>query len=156
MNHRHPALLEVSLKVILNNRKGETLILKAQPGGVFNNKYDLPGGRMNPSEVGNDLIELINREMKEEVGNVKYTLKICPVSISSFVNKSSAKPNRDGVQYILFSAKYLKGDIIISDEHTGYKWQKLNKSNLNRYFHPVLSELIRGYWQWNKRPNLKI
>jgi len=35
---------------------------------------------------------------------------------------------------VFFEAKYLVGEIKISDEHKEYKWVRLNKNNLEKYF----------------------
>jgi len=151
MNEQSPALVEVSLKILLKNKNGEYLLLNARDDNPnFRKKYDLPGGRMCTAELNHgDFHQLIKREVKEEIGSVKYKLRLNPVSLSKFSLKTKFKPSRDGVLYILFEAEYQSGEIKISDEHIGYKWTKLNKGNIKKLFHPVLQSLIINYLDWN-------
>jgi hypothetical protein len=36
--------------------------------------------------------------------------------------------------FVFFEAKYLGGDIKISEEHTGFKWVELTKENIENLF----------------------
>jgi len=152
MNAQNPARFEVSLKILLINKKNEFLILKARYDHPrFAGKYDLPGGRINKKEAnGNNFHFLIIREIKEEVGNIKFKLRKDPVSLAKYNMISRKHPGRDGVIYILFVAKYLNGKINISNEHLGFKWIKLDKTEIKRYFHPVLQQLVINYFSWDK------
>lgn len=150
---QNPARLEVSLKIILINKKGYFLTLKSLYSHPrFAGKYDLPGGRINKNEINsNNFHALIVRETREEVGdNVKFKLRSNPVSLSQYHLTSRRHPGRDGALYILFEARYLNGKITISDEHLGYKWIKLNKNNIKKYFHQVLQNLLINYLDWKK------
>ncbi len=141
-----PQKFKISLKILLKKRAGEYLILKANAGQHFMGFYDLPGGRINKNEIKIDFHKLIDREIKEEMGKeVKYKLRPDPVSLSKY-----RFPSGNCTFYILFEAKYLSGKIIISDEHSSYKWQKLDKNNIKNLFHPTLKELLVNYWKWNK------
>ena len=141
------AVFQVSLKVLLVNNKKEYLILKTfSRNKFFHDKYDLPGGRINQDEFKIDFHKLIDREIKEEVGkDVKYKLRPDPVSISK-----RRYPEKDGGRlFILFEAKYLKGEIKLSNEHIEYHWKKLNKNNIKNF---ILGEedLMLNYFKWNK------
>ena len=116
----------VSLKVLLVNEKKEYLILKSANPNVFQKMYDLPGGRINKDEINLDFHKLVDREIKEEVGqNIKYKIRKDPVSVSKYEFPNKKSP----VTFILFEAKYLGGEIKISDEHTAYLWKKITKNS---------------------------
>jgi len=153
MTFQDPQKFMVALKVILINKKGECLLLKSHQNERFwKGKYDLPGGRINSDEIKVGFHEIINREIKEEVGlHVKYRLRQDPVSLS----KSQFIDGRC-IVYILFEAKYLSGKIQISGEHSECRWQKINSRNINKLFHPKFVELFKNYFNWNKSPNSQI
>lgn len=155
MNKKHdPEKFQISLKILLKNNRDEYLILKSSPGPYFKEKFDFPGGRINTNEVNVDFHKLIDREINEETGKIKYKLRPDPVSVSNY-----KFPNKKTIFYILFEAEYINGKITISDEHTEFRWQKLKSSNIKKLFHPSLIKLLRNYFKWNKNftpTNLKI
>ena len=66
--HQDPADFNVSLKVLLTNKKGEHLVLFARSTStIWHGKYDFPGGRINNNEINVPFHKLIDREIKEEV-----------------------------------------------------------------------------------------
>lgn len=155
-NKQHDPLdSQVSLKVLLKNKKDEYLVLNiSQKDKIASSKkFDLPGGRINKNEVEVPFHTLVDRELKEEIGKkIKYKLRLDPVSIGqSFIPdniKMKAKETR-GRFFVLFEAEYISGSIEISDEHSGFKWLKLKKSDYKK-FTPLLHNLIKYYFDWNK------
>lgn len=151
MTYQKPEFFMISLKVLLRNKQGETLLLKtpAKTPGWFG-KYDLPGGRINDNEVDVNFHELIDREIKEEAGKgVKYKLRKDPVALVKY-----RIPDGRSILYVLFEAQYISGKIVISEEHTEYIWKKLTLRNIDKLLHCKFAELMRTYWQWNK--NIKV
>jgi 8-oxo-dGTP diphosphatase len=148
MKYKHqPAKYQISLKALVKNEQGEYLILKSLSNSPhFAGYYDLPGGRINQEETKINFHQIIIREIKEEVGPIKHQLKPNPVSLSQYYY-----PNNDKILYILFQTKYIKGKIKISHEHTAYRWQKLNKNSIKKFFHPALQQLMINYLKWNKK-----
>lgn len=122
---------QVSLKIILKNKKGEVLLLKMVDGGSMAGYYDFPGGRIKKNEVSQSLKKAIKREVAEEVGDkVKYVLNEAPVAVARHY-----LPKKDRYLFwILFEAKYRSGTIKISDEHLDYLWTNLTKKNYKKYF----------------------
>lgn len=103
------------------------------------------GGRINQDELDIGFHKIINREITEEVGDIKYELRPDPVSLA----KSSYKG--DGERFfILFEAKYTSGKVETSDEHSGYIWKKIGVNNINKNFNLVIKELMENYFKWNK------
>ena len=125
----------VSLKLILKNRLGEALIMKAPDNTALAGYYDLPGGRINRKEVALSLKKIIEREVGEEIGaKVKFTLKEYPVAVGRHVYYSKRYQRDQHLIWIIFEAKYISGKVNISSEHKEYVWVKLTKRNYKRYF----------------------
>ncbi len=136
----------VSLKILLLNKKNEVLLLKSPFfSKYFRGKYDLPGGRIDKHEINTAFHKLIDREIREEAGKkIKYQLRPDPVALAA-----RRYTTGKSVFYVLFEAKYLSGPIKISKEHTEFRWQKITKLNLKKFFHPSLQKLILNYFDWN-------
>lgn len=134
MNHN--ALIQVSLKIILRNKKGETLLLKvSEEDKSIPDYHDFPGGRIHQSEMNMPLAKAFAREVGEELGNkVKYELKEVPVAIGRHCYFSKKYKADKYVFWILFEGAYKSGEIRLSEEHVEYKWVKLTKANFRRYF----------------------
>lgn len=134
---------QISLKVILKNKQGQVLILKDTENGKFIGRYDFPGGRIDVDEFTSPFEEIIKREMAEEVGNVQYKLYPFPVAIARDGPPipDDVPEKGDRVLYVIFEADYLEGDIVISQEHTAYKWADLTKEKLEEIFTP---EFLQG------------
>jgi 8-oxo-dGTP diphosphatase len=104
-------------KAFIVNSNKEILILKRQNSEVYNDLWDVPGGKL---EEGDSLLEAITREIKEETG-LKLEKIIAVLSSSKFQGQASDKP-------IIFRNIYLvkaNGDVVISSEHVEYKWIKV-------------------------------
>lgn len=105
--------LQVGVKVILQNRAREVLLLKRSEEIYkdVNNHWDIPGGRIH---IGMPLMENLEREVKEETG----------LSFASV-------PVLCGAQDILKTDKHVvrltytaltEGAVRLSEEHTEYRW----------------------------------
>lgn len=142
-------LYQISLKILLKNQHDEILILKADDHGSYAGYFDLPGGRIDTDEFETNVAEIIHREIQEEVGDIKYRLERAPVAIGRHripANlTSSGKEIR--VLYVFFVATYLKGELKISEEHTGLQWADLKTVVLNDYFTSGILEGIKMYLQ---------
>ncbi|MFA6252274.1 MAG: NUDIX domain-containing protein [Candidatus Paceibacterota bacterium] len=121
---------QVSLKLFLKNNEGEILGLRAKDDSISAGFYDLPGGRINTNEFEVGFPEILKREVKEELGDIKFKFNEKPIAISRNVNLKTG--NR--IVHIFFEANYIGGEITTSDEHLGYKWINLKEVELNKYF----------------------
>lgn len=129
------ARFEVSLKVILKNKKGETLLLKTSGHSSLQGSYDLLGGRIREKEIRMPFRKILAREIAEEIGkNIKYKLNEVPVAIGRHYYFSKRRQKTQYIFWAFFEALYQGGEIRISLEHTGYKWIKLSKRNYKKYF----------------------
>ena len=117
------ACYQVSLKILLK-KSGEFLFLTDAKTG----KIDVPGGRIDDSEYGLALPEVIAREVREELGSdVRYIL---------------GKPilqfrTRDGVDgphvfNTVYGADYEGGQIRLSAEHSASRWIDQNALALQK------------------------
>ena len=94
---------QVSLKLIIKNKEGETLILKAAHKGSYVGFYDLPGGRIKINEFQTAFEKLLSREVREELGEkVKINVSFKPVAIGRHLIPAALikKPDDIHVLYI--------------------------------------------------------
>lgn len=107
---RDYALYQVALKVLL--RKGEEVLMLQVPEG----HYDYPGGRIDDVEGEITLMQILNREIREEIGTeVKYRVG---KPLFQFRRFHKGK-------YILqtvYDGEYLGGTIKLSEEHESFRW----------------------------------
>lgn len=129
----------VGLKVLL--RKGEeVLVLKSQTG----RHIDLPGGRIDTVEHHVSLSEIIDREIKEELGDgVQYRLGIPLFQFRRHFDEKDLH-----VFLTVYSAEYLSGDICISPEHSAYEWVNIQQFSFpdEMYFDPEEQVAFRTYF----------
>lgn len=133
---------QISLKLIIRNNKNEVLVLKDQNSGTFAGFYDLPGGRIDDNEFSVGFMDILKRELTEEIGDVKILVHNKPVALGRAL---SQRINNIRVIYIFFEAEYKSGEIVINEEHTAYKWVKLEEIKLEEYFTSGILEGIKMY-----------
>lgn len=143
MTHDKRDWYQISLKLILKNNKGEVLTLKAPEIGNIAGYYDLPGGRIDTDEFSVSFEDILRREIKEEIGDIDFHMRIAPVAVSRASFISGDKDIR--ICYLFFEGEYISGDVMISNEHAGYAWIHLNTINPAIYFMPGIREGIRAY-----------
>jgi len=137
---------QISLKLILKNNQDEVLILKSLDSGFCAGFYDLPGGRIDDNEFDVNFLEILKRELAEEIGDLKITISPKIVALG---RAESLKLDKNGkrirVLYIMFEGNYHEGDIVISGEHKDYKWVNLKNIKLEDYFVSGILEAIKMY-----------
>ena len=143
MTHDKRDWYQVSLKLILKNKKGEVLVLKTLETGNFAGYHDLPGGRIDTDELSVPFEDILKREVREEVGDIDFRMHLTPVAIAraSFIRRE--KDIR--ILYLFFEANYIDGNVTISNEHADYLWVDLNIINPTTYFLPGIREGIEMY-----------
>lgn len=131
---------QISLKAILKNSLWETLILKTLETSWFYWKCDLPGGRINETEFEVPYLDILAREIKEEIWDVKVDLKNKVVAIGRHSHKWKI------IFYIVFEWIILdEENIKISHEHCGYEFVNLENIVLQNYFTSWILESIKIY-----------
>ncbi|OQB05522.1 MAG: hypothetical protein BWY19_00984 [bacterium ADurb.Bin212] len=125
----------VSLKVLLKDKIGKILALQMPDGSSMDGYFDFPGGRIGDDEVNKPFLEIIERELSEEIGDkVKYILSPRPVSYSIHSYDSKKYAKRVDILCLFFEAEYIKGKIEISSEHKNFSWLELKDENVDKYF----------------------
>ena len=117
------------------------MILKTPETSTYKGKYDLPWGRIDQDEFYTDLLEILDREIKEEVWDIVYDVKSKPVAVSR--HRAEHKTRIEDIFYCFYDAKIISGNIIVSSEHSDFKWVKLDEVILEDYF-------ISGILDWVK------
>lgn len=137
------ASYNISLKIFLQNDKWETLILKTPEDSSYKWNYDLPWGRIDEDEFYIDLLDILDREIKEEVWNINYSINDKPVAVSR--HRAQYSNRREDIFYTFYEARILSWKINISDEHSNFEWIKLSEINLDKYFISWILDWVKMY-----------
>ncbi|MFH1253661.1 MAG: NUDIX domain-containing protein [Candidatus Uhrbacteria bacterium] len=139
---------QVSLKAIIKNDQDEILLLAENSNSNSAGFYDLPGGRIAVDEFTTSFIDILKREITEEIGNVKIDFSPQPVAVGRhFIPAAISKTGFDiHVLYLFFEAKFVGGKVVISDEHTGFKWVDFSKEEPNKFLKSGNLEGIEMYF----------
>lgn len=126
--NRHQ-LLQVGLKCFLTDGKGRLLVIRTRG----NKHWDLPGGRIEHREFPKPLTEMLQREMREEIG------KHAQVKIHEpFTVYKNRAPGKAGILLVGYHCQLCRGKIKLSKEHEEFAW--VHRKNFRRYhFH---------HWHW--------
>ncbi|MEO8637896.1 MAG: NUDIX domain-containing protein [Candidatus Taylorbacteria bacterium] len=125
--------LQVGVKILLKNKENKFLLLRRSPEIYDSNKWDIPGGRINP---GSTLMENLKREVEEET---KMQIIGAPklVSVQDILKKDMHVTR---VTYIGRAS----GDPVLSKEHVEYKWATLDEmkklDDLDSYVRKLIEE----------------
>ena len=127
-NSSSKGLFHVAAKVLL--RDGDRVLLLHD---IFGD-WDLPGGRILPSEFGGDIQDVIKRKMSEELGtDVIY--KIAGIdTYFQVVRTERDSGNESRIFAIGFSACYLGGNVKLGTHHDEYRWVDLHSLTPTDYF----------------------
>ncbi|MFA5931211.1 MAG: NUDIX domain-containing protein [archaeon] len=108
-------------EAIVKDSKGKVLLLKrSRANSIYIGKWQFPGGK---AEVGENARQAITREIFEETGCKCFSLKLLKKVIFSEIFRG----RRTTVELNTFSCK-LKGKIVLSKDHSKYKFVKASKS----------------------------
>lgn len=133
----------ISLKVFLKNYKWEILILKTPDYSSFHWKYDFPWWRVDENEFYVDLLEVLKREVLEEIWKVEYNISDKPVAFAR--HRAQYEDHKEDIFYLFYEADILLWDIEISKEHNNFKWVNLSKINLEDYFESWMLDAAKMY-----------
>lgn len=128
VNYSEKGLFYVAAKVLL--RDGNRVLLLHD---IFGD-WDLPGGRILPTEFDGDIQDVIKRKMNEELGDdVAYNIG----EVDTYFHVTRTEHNsgeQSRIFAIGFSARYLGGNIKLGSHHDQYRWVDLHNLNPDDYF----------------------
>ena len=107
---------------IIENEKGEILLLKRDETKTFQGHWQLPEGKLEEKEKPQDALR---RELKEELNAEADTVELENVSQSTL----EAKGTKYLAFRIIFKVKLEKNKITLSHEHSDYQW--INKDKMS-------------------------
>ncbi len=112
------------------------LLIKRRPTDAHKPaEWDIPGGRL---ELGEDSYEGLKRETKEETGlDIEIVM---PLDVHHFTRDDWQR-----ITMIIFLCKALSNDVRLSEEHTEFKWQRIEKDKLPEW----LGDSIKSYLRIN-------
>jgi ADP-ribose pyrophosphatase YjhB (NUDIX family) len=120
----------VAVKVFLVDNQNRLLIIK----DIYDDGWDLPGGRLRPEDFFTPLEDVIVRKMKEEIGDVvKYKLGDPLVFFRHERFEVGVNEHRR-IFAIGYQAKYLDGAIKLGEYKKDYKWVSLETFVPEEYF----------------------
>lgn len=107
------------------------------------NVYDLPGGSI---EVGEEIVDALKREVKEETGLIVKVDK--PLFVFSFMSG----PLRHQFQ-IIYECEYTSGEVKLNpDEHDSYMWVNIIKLK-NLPMIPFLKAFVEDHAKLDSMPS---
>ena len=123
---------EISQMCIIHHDKN-ILLIKFSEGSK---KWSIPGGHL---ERGEQLIDGLKREIKEEVGLEIQT----PLFLDSetYVNKNQS------CLLMLYSAEATSAKITLSNEHTDFYWVSKKDFSNYEYAHEGIKTAIKNFFE---------
>lgn len=113
---REIANYHVGLKALIR-RGDEYLFLHFRnPWGA--SYYDWPGGRIDVGEEDIPLLDILQREIREELG-ADFR---CEIGAPAFVSRRFFPDAGLNILLVMFEARYVSGDIKLSEEHGKFEW----------------------------------
>jgi len=144
LKEHSPDLFQVTQKLLITDDQNQLLILKA----VIGDFYDLPGGRLNLQEFNVSLPQCLEREVVEELGTeVKLEIEYQPVAVEPGVlwDKHLQTDHYRRIFILGYKAKYLGGEIKLSDEHEFYKWVDIDCFDPRGLFRPGHEQVVEEF-----------
>ena len=123
---KEPKTFRVAQKIFITNEKNELFVVRF--ASISSNektlwgKWDFPGGGV---EIDESLREGIQREIREEIGNVEIEIGR-PILCWDFWMKSLGKENVRTVA-IGITGKWKSGNIVLNEEHDAFRWISTEK-----------------------------
>lgn len=124
-------LYHLGVKAFIQNKTGAVLILKVNTSTFKNHKdgdyWDIPGGRVMEGE---DVLETLHREVKEETGiHIIKTPKSLGFVLSAIEIPLKCGVDSAGLILSLYSCTCDEAvAVTLSREHTGFAWVALDEA----------------------------
>lgn len=128
---------QITQKAFIRNGK-YLLVLRDKKSG----EGDLPGGRMNQEEFFGDWLDSLKREIREELGT-SFQVSIEPNII--LIHKHLVNLGNHPCVIFGYHAKYISGELSISDEHDYYEWVDVYTFKPQVLFSEYMLEAVQLY-----------
>lgn len=121
----------VAVKVFLEDAKGNLLVIKDRFGD-----FDLPGGRLLETDFSVPIEEVVARKIKEELGEVQYTLGKPVVFMRHERDEvlQGGKKEKRRIFAVGYKAEYQGGEITLGKNHERYEWVSFRTFKPEQYF----------------------
>lgn len=136
----------VAVKIFLED-KGKLLITKDKFGD-----WDLPGGRLRENDFATPLEEILQRKIKEELGeNINYKIQGPIVFMRHERDEilQNTEKEKRRIFAIGYKATYLSGEIALGKNHEKYEWVDIKNFNPEDYFTGGWLKGVKEYLQKN-------
>jgi len=140
INKKDYAIYWIAFKILLKKEKKFLFLTESK----FN-LLDLPGGRADNDEGKVPLFKILDREIKEELGNkIKYSLGR-PI----FQYRRYSREKKIYNLITIYEAKYISGSIKLSFEHNKYQWLDPKKYKLREkeFYNKEEYEAFKNYFK---------
>lgn len=120
--------------------KNGKLLLVQRPRDVKHKPgvWDIPGGRL---EVWESPFDGLKREVREEIGVNSLDIRL-PLQIQHFTRDDGQK-----ITMLIFLATFGEDKVVLSQEHTEFKWVSLETSNVE--IPEWLTGAVKNYQDFN-------
>jgi molecular chaperone GrpE len=132
--------MKVSQKaVIFDPEQNKFLLVKISDkfkGGNYYNAYgpwELAGGRIEEKE---EINAALSREIKEEVGDIDFDVK-------GIIDCEKVSLSAGETMLLIYLVEYREGAIILSDEHSDYRWETAESIEKSKEYKPWLKEMVK-------------
>lgn len=122
----------VAVKAFLTDDSGRFLIMKDRFGD-----WDILGGRLKEHEFETPLEVVLERKVKEEIGDVvQYKLGEPVVFMRHERNEilPSGEREKRRIFAVGYEAKYMSGEITMGKNHEKYEWVDIKTFEPEKYF----------------------
>ena len=97
--------------LVLDGASSILVIRRSKNSKRFAGQWDLPGGKVNPSET---FEQALLREVMEETGLV--------VRLEGLAGATESEMPAVRVVHLILRARVVSGQVVLSDEHDEYRW----------------------------------
>lgn len=129
-------ILQVGVKALVKRGNAYLFLLRSKAFKSGPQKWDIPGGRIEPDE---QLYDALKREINEETGMELTSVAELLAAQDIFVPEKDLRVVR--LTYIAEA----DGDVAVSDEHESYRWMSLkevlDEPHVDSYLREVLEKI---------------
>lgn len=134
----------IGVKAIIVNDDGKVLITQEPIHFIGGGKWELPGGKIANGEEETALEEILQREIREELGE---TFQVQIGKIIDVMRRPWNKPgaSTDQVMLIVFECRHMSGNVQLSHENNDFAWVIAKELPLYEFI-PGYSSVVKKYF----------